>query len=362
MTQNSEELRVKSSKNPNLHSALYTLNSRGSVLIWVIWSLVLLAIFTVAINRQVTVQLTFGRWLMDHVLTRGLAKAGIQRVLYELKTEKIQTFDAGNENWSANPDAFRKVKVGNGEYSVICNSEQGPEELETGFRYGACDESARLNLNMATEDMLKNLLKAVDPNGEEKVRTEIAQAIIDWRDEDDSKQTQGAENNEYKSLRQPYEVRNGPLQSVEELLMIRGVTPEIYKMIRPYVTVYTEGPVNFNTAPVKVLQALGLNEALAERIAEYRLGGDGKEGTKDDEVFQEPASITSTFSVGESFSSEEYAQLSNAIGAGTITVRSNVFRIYSIGRLIRGSRTLDDLITCVVRRDGQILYWKEGRT
>lgn len=341
------------------------MNKRGSVLIWVIWSVTMLAIFSLAINRQVSAELVFGRWLMDHTLTRGFAKAGVERALYELQSDKLETFDALNENWAANHSAFKKVKLGDGEYSVVCDPDQGYDETKPGLRYGVCDEAAKLNLNTATEMMLKDFLKAFfgDSELDETKRTGIAQAIIDWRDEDDARMSQGAEDNEYKSQRHPYEPRNGKLESVEELLMVRGITPEIYNAIKSYVTVYTpDGRINFNTAPVQVLQALGLNADLAERIVDFRSGPDLTPGTLDDIVFQDLGNITASFSAASSFSSEEFAQVTNAISAGAVSVNSKTFRIYSIGRLIRGSRTSDELITCVIQRDGKILYWKEGRT
>lgn len=335
---------------------------RGSILIGVIWALALLAIFTVAVNRQVTAELIFGRWLMDHALTRGLAKAGIERALYELQADQFEAFDAVNETWGSYEKVFKQMKLGSGDFSVVCNAEQGYEEAVEGFRYGLCDEAARLNLNTAGVDTLKIFFAALLPDIEEKDRTAMVEALIDWRDADDARLPNGAEDEEYHSLPTPYEPRNGNMESVEELLMIRGFTPEIYKTMQPYVTVYTDGKVNFNTASEKVLQALGLSEALAGRMAAYRLGEDLTVGTKDDAVFQDPGSITASFSVAGSFSSEEYAQIANAISADLVTVRSDVFRIYGIGRLIRGSRTPDELITCVMRRDGKVLYWKEGRT
>jgi hypothetical protein len=333
----------------------------GSVLIWVIWALIILSVFTVSIAKQVSTELVFGRWLMDRVLNRGFAKAGIERSLYELQHEDNAISDIMNENWGANDAAFKKVKVGNGEYSVVCDPEQGFDEMAEGLRYGICDEAARLNLNTADEATLKNLFTALFPKMEGSLQTQIAQALIDWRDEDDAKLSQGAEDNEYKSLSKPYEPRNKPFESVEEVLMVRGMTPEIYNVMRPYVTVYTDGKVNFNTAPVIVMRALGLNEELARRLVDFRRGPDHKDGTEDDQGFQDAGSMTSTFSVGSEFSSEDYAQIANAVSAGLITIRSDVFRIYSIGRLIRGSRTVDELITCVTKRDGTILYWKEGR-
>src|SRR5262249_10422864 len=56
---------------------------------------------------------------------------------------------------------------------------------------------------------------------------DIANSILDWLDPDDSPRTSGAENDYYQSLSQPYSCKNGPLDSLEELLLVKGVTPQL---------------------------------------------------------------------------------------------------------------------------------------
>src|SRR5262249_55773334 len=56
---------------------------------------------------------------------------------------------------------------------------------------------------------------------------QIADAILDWIDPDDDPREQGAERDYYASLPHPYAPRNGPLASIDELLLVRGVTPAL---------------------------------------------------------------------------------------------------------------------------------------
>lgn len=97
-----------------------------------------------------------------------------------------------------------------------------------GLRYGLEDESTRLNLNTLLvlekqqEGSAVQLLMSLPGMTEE-----IADAILDWLDPDDEPRPLGAEVDHYSGLNPPYRPKNGPLDSVEELLLVRGITPEL---------------------------------------------------------------------------------------------------------------------------------------
>lgn len=101
------------------------------------------------------------------------------------------------------------------------------DESGTRVRAGLIDESARLNLNAIVafdldEEPTAQMLMNVPGMTEE-----IADAILDWIDDDDEVRSYGAESSEYESLQPPYTARNGPLESLDELLLVRGVTPQL---------------------------------------------------------------------------------------------------------------------------------------
>ena len=124
---------------------------------------------------------------------------------------------------------FQAIPVGDGSgpqvfFSVI--APLGPDDQQSNtmpFRYGATDESGKINLN--------GLLQA-DPTGTqaEQILTNlgipdnVANAIIDWIDTDDTPRQGGAESDTYSAMQPPYYAKNGPLDTLEELLLVQGVT------------------------------------------------------------------------------------------------------------------------------------------
>lgn len=158
-----------------------------------------------------------------------------------------------------NPQLFQAVNVSMGidvespsNYSVIAPVPSQTIGFE-GIRFGLQDESARLNLNTLTtlEKNTEIFAAGLALVGEEEATTDsseqaastniamtlllalpgmtedTAEAILDWLDEDDEARAFGAESEYYSSLPTPYSPANGPLQSVEELLLVRGVTPTL---------------------------------------------------------------------------------------------------------------------------------------
>ncbi|MGE3181929.1 MAG: hypothetical protein AB7N71_09880 [Phycisphaerae bacterium] len=90
------------------------------------------------------------------------------------------------------------------------------------FRYGITPESAKLNLNTATPQQLGALIAPLLTALEIENPGELIDAVIDWRDEDDDLSPNGAENDWYNTLTPPYSAKNGPFDTVEELLVVKG--------------------------------------------------------------------------------------------------------------------------------------------
>jgi general secretion pathway protein K len=148
------------------------------------------------------------------------------------------------------------------------------------------NESGKININYAGSVLLKMMLSPFDLDDQD--RDIIVDSIQDWRDADDLYRLNGAEDEYYESLVHPYGAKNGHFDSVEELLLVRGVTPEIfYGGLKEMITVYPgerlssdsgakEPPVNanqinINAAPPQVLRALPeITDDLILSILEYR--------------------------------------------------------------------------------------------
>lgn len=205
---------------------------RGLVLIIVLVVVVFLSLgaytFTdLMLTYQESAQLT-GRRLQ----ARYLVDSGVEYVKTFLAQTEEARIDAGGV--FDNPDAFRCRTViaaddpnERGSFAIIAPSLDEIDEL-AGTRHGLEDESTRLNLNI-----LPTLEKTLPGTGTTLLMAlpgmteDVADAILDWLDDDDEERPLGAETGYYTGLRPAYAAKNGPLETVEELLLVRGVTPEL---------------------------------------------------------------------------------------------------------------------------------------
>lgn len=148
------------------------------------------------------------------------------------------------------------------------------------------DESGKININLASVDLLSGL---------ECLDEAAVASIADWLDQDDVPGPDGAENDYYSGLEFAYGCKNGPIDDIEELLLIKGISPQVYYGSRLYenssylaeqdvdsddrdydgvpvglcdlLTIYGDGRININTAPKGVLDALPiLSEAAVNEI------------------------------------------------------------------------------------------------
>jgi general secretion pathway protein K len=99
------------------------------------------------------------------------------------------------------------------------------------FDQGVCkvrvmSEAGKININAISESLLRKIVGNLGLEEEERDR--VVDSILDWRDSDDLYRVNGAENDYYQSLKEPYDCKNGNLDSIEELLLVRGVTPDLF--------------------------------------------------------------------------------------------------------------------------------------
>jgi competence ComEA-like helix-hairpin-helix protein len=151
----------------------------------------------------------------DRLQAHYLAVAGSEKakaLLYQDARERTRTARNHSGELYDAPDQFRNITFGRGKFSVL---RRGRPDEGGGVIYGVSDEESRLNLNTASTDALAKLY-AITPD--------IVAAIVDWRDADSTVTPGGAEADYYMSLQPPYMPRNGPVQTLRELLMVRGIS------------------------------------------------------------------------------------------------------------------------------------------
>ena len=94
--------------------------------------------------------------------------------------------------------------------------------------FGLIDESSKINLNTLLfsdalqEGIAREILMTLP-----EMTEEIADSILDWLDSDDEARDYGVESDYYQGLSAAYAAKNGPMDSLDELLLIRGVTPQL---------------------------------------------------------------------------------------------------------------------------------------
>jgi len=168
----------------------------------------------------------------QNIQAKWLVDAGIDVARVHLLQTHDQRMSAGGEY--DNPTVFQAVNVitdpnpnMTGNFTLIAPNLDS-DGYTSGFRFGLEDESSRLNLNALVladtyaSDGGREMLMALPG-----MTVDIADAIMDWIDEDDETREYGAEFDYYQSLGSPYEPNNGPFNTVEELLLVRGVMPEL---------------------------------------------------------------------------------------------------------------------------------------
>jgi general secretion pathway protein K len=151
-----------------------------------------------------------------------------------------------------------------------------PPVLELGdatFTLDAQDTGVRLNVNTASEEMLRNFLGQglrIDYDWADR----LTQAILDWRDVDDLPRLNGAERDEYIAAGAAVLPGNAPFSSISEVRHVLGMTPELFAAMRPLITVRGSGRVNVNAAPEPVLLAVpGFTPAVVAELLRRRSGG-----------------------------------------------------------------------------------------
>lgn len=185
-------------------------NQRGVVLIIVLWIFIFLFVVAFDFSATVREEASATNRFSDETQGYYLALAGFQRGLYDF----IQRSGGGNPQTDANQNdlfdgSWREEKLGNGM-----------------FRVRLVDEGGKINLNRVDEQILRRVFANL---GVESSAADIlVDSIMDWRDPDDLHRTNGAESEYYGSLSPAYTAKNGPLDSVEDLLWIRGMTPALF--------------------------------------------------------------------------------------------------------------------------------------
>lgn len=352
-------------------------NSKKAVaLVITLWVLVLLSLIGLAFVRTVRVDARISRYHKNNLQALLLAKSGLTVLTADILADNNE-FDSLSEDYlrkySYTKEEMEKKSPGNSLREFEVKDKDG--KLLGTYSVRITDEMGKFNINVIDESM-DNMVKYLFDSVQSDNKEGIVDSILDWIDPDDLHRLNGAEEEYYKEFSSPYHCKNGPLDTLEEMLLIKGITPQIFygtgksKGIASLVRVYPskEGSVriNVNTAPIEVLRAVlkEFGESLPQSILEQRSGRDGIEPSEDDEPFKNTQDILKLPSVAEvltGLKKEEDKKKWTDNLMKRIDVRSSIFRVESTGRL--KNYNAKRKITTILRRDSsglKTIYWREG--
>lgn len=248
-----------------------------------------LLITIMVISLLVAVTIQFSRGMRQNYLTATTSMDGWQQHLIANSAINIGSIlleKDGEENesdslldaWSTLEDESFQGVFARGELELLVQDLSGLLQINSLVEHGEAGE----NKNNANEnrEILKQLLLSgtFELEGEEMAR-DIIDALVDWLDEDDRESDFGAESGYYRSLDEPYSSRNGAISTIEELLLVKGITPQLLfgegdkKGLADFVTVFgSDGTININTAPGELILAMApqVSKDMVDTIMEYR--------------------------------------------------------------------------------------------
>jgi type II secretory pathway component PulK len=181
----------------------------GTVLIVTIWVVLVLAGLALVFARSVRVSTTVAANHVASLQAESIAAGALEYVLAKLSAS---TQEKETSSQTTNP--YEAMQVGQGYFWVLRPNLESDRE----FDYGLTDEAGKINLNSASQEMLQRL-----PG----MTAELAASIIDWRDSDSEVTTGGAEDEYYLLQSNAYHCKNAPLETVEEILLIKGASEEM---------------------------------------------------------------------------------------------------------------------------------------
>jgi len=368
-------------------------NRRGIALLLTLTITTVLIAATLELNRQVRTTVIATATTRDRLLLSQIASSGIHLGMAMLIKDRYgSNADSVQEDW-ADPEKISELLQ---EFPF----EEGSVTFKISDELGKIQANALIEkfpghrLNDLQYNMWDNLLRPIvskDEDADINATASIIGSLKDWLDskDDDATEFSGAETAYYETLDPPYTCRNGPIPHIDELLMVKGMTPEILygtgeapdetsglkemlgteetpSGITSYLTVYGmkktrpsrknrknktfqyEGKININTADLPVLKVLTGpdHEDCAQAMYDYR-------------EEQEEGSDTKTY-VNALSGTGWYRNISGCgdvkINSKLLTNKSDTFRIESAATLHDAKMT----ITAVVQRerDKKTRKWK----
>jgi general secretion pathway protein K len=295
---------------------------RGIALILVLWIVTLLTVIAGSFSFSMRTEALAARNQVSLAQARTLADGAVYRAIYEA-SRPLRPINANA------PPGATQWRIDRGAYM------QAWQFADAVLSVSLTDESGKIDLNTAPDALLKNFLKVVGELDDQRAE-QLLEEILDWRDADDLRRPNGAEEADYRAAGRSYKPVNAPFDTVGDLQRVLDMTPALYAKLAPSLTVYS--------------RASGINAAAADRPVLLSVPGATPEAV-DAYIAQRRDAISQNLPLPQFAPAAAYG----AIASGAMRIRAQA-------RLADGTRYVRD---AVYRPSGSaaravFLLWEEG--
>lgn len=319
-------------------------NENGMALLITIMVISLLVVVTLKINS-----ITRGEWIAsanykDKIELSAIVLSGINMAEAVLEKDlEDNEYDSPFDSWALLSEEKFPALFMRGTLSLDIEDLSAKFQINSLVNKAPDPQNSEEPVANKSIDLFKRLLLSGPFQIEEESRAiEIVDAIIDWIDADDRESDYGAEDSYYQSLVSPYDCKNAPIEFVEELLLIKGITTKLLygsgdrKGLSHYITAHgNDGKINVNSADALILEALDpdMSKELAEGMVEFRALDENKDQLAAPDWYLKVSSWPGDIVLDQKL----------------ITTTSSYFKIKATGT----NGTLTKKMNAIVHRDGK---------
>ncbi len=365
---------------------------QGIALIIVMISIFVLTVLAGGFALFIKVETKLARSANSQAELEWLGRSAVECARWELAQQLLipeEPYDSLDQVWAGGTGSLATNSP-----LMDWKNELQLKNLRTGEAYGSAtwtivDLERYANLNAGNEAFLNQALTVMGLDAGQA--TPVVNSILDWLDPDENPRIQGAESDFYQGLNPPYYSKNGPIDDLSELLLIKSVRemPELYWGISvtnyqpgglspmagrfnsgvampPVVTVgftnlftaLSDGRINLNTASAEVLEMIpGMNPEMAQAVVAARTGE------------PDPAGLSGPFrNLSPSYLTQRVPPLGAIPGmamanqlAQYCDIRSRTFEVHVAAQVNGAKRNFVGVLGRTSPRDVQILsfYWTD---
>ena len=245
---------------------------RGFIVVVVLCMIICMAVLLLGFNYQSRSNLRVVDNFQKSTNALNCARAGLNIAIAAIKDARETNPKKTSPNLLREENTF---EIGEGNCSVTITEENAKLNINLLIDKNGKPNRARIDQLLRLIDLLNR-----DRTGDSHIGYGLVPAIIDWIDGDDEvthlpfikNENSGAESAYYGNLEIPYKCKNTPLETIEELLLVKEITQDVFESMRDHITVYGNGEININSASKRVIESLSekMDSALARMIIDRR--------------------------------------------------------------------------------------------